>query len=221
MMQEPSGLFPLGKFANGFEDFQNRLLKVKALVFDWDGVFNRGEKTGASHSGFSEADSMGINLLRFAFWLHHGKQLPVCAIVSGAGNEMAKYYAEREHFHAVLTGVRQKGEAMARLQQQFGFSNDETAFFFDDIIDLPAAPYCGVRIYFPHAGTPLTNRYVEVHKLFDYMPGCSAGNLGIREVCELMMQALGRFDEVVEARIRFSGPYGEYLLKRDETILLR
>jgi 3-deoxy-D-manno-octulosonate 8-phosphate phosphatase (KDO 8-P phosphatase) len=213
-------IFPAGEFAGGAEAFSQKMLQVKALVFDWDGVFNRGEKTGSSHSGFSEADSMGINMLRFAMWLHMGKTMPVCAIISGAGNEMAKYYAQREHFHAVMTGVKQKGEALMQLQEQYGFCKDETAFFFDDIIDLPAALLSGLRVYFPHQGTPLTNKYVREHHLFDYMPGCGAGDLGLREVCEIMIHSLGRFEEVIGLRMRFDGLYQEYLLKRNEVSLL-
>ncbi|MFO7723446.1 MAG: hypothetical protein R6V49_09535 [Bacteroidales bacterium] len=220
MKPEQSHTFPTGKFAEGFDAFSARMRQVRALVFDWDGVFNRGEKTGASHSGFSEADSMGINLLRFAMWLHLGKKLPICVIISGAGNEMAQYYAEREHFHAVLTGVKQKGDALQHLREQLNFDQEETAFFFDDIIDLPAARMSALKVYFPHDGKPLTNDYVAAHKLYDYMPSCGAGNLGLREACELMIHALGRFEEVVESRIRFSGPYEEYLLKRNETKLL-
>ena len=46
-----------------------KLSKVKALLFDWDGVFNDGRKTQTSGSGFSEVDSMALNMLRFSLWL--------------------------------------------------------------------------------------------------------------------------------------------------------
>ena len=43
-----------------------KLKNIKAIVFDWDGVFNEGVKGGGNHSGFSEIDSMGTNMLRFS-----------------------------------------------------------------------------------------------------------------------------------------------------------
>jgi 3-deoxy-D-manno-octulosonate 8-phosphate phosphatase (KDO 8-P phosphatase) len=47
-------------------ELRARLAGVRAFLFDWDGVFNTGLKSDGSPSGFSEADSMGTNLIRFA-----------------------------------------------------------------------------------------------------------------------------------------------------------
>ena len=45
---------------------------IKAFLFDWDGVFHSGSK-GPSYPGtFSEEDSMGLNMLRFAHYLKKG-----------------------------------------------------------------------------------------------------------------------------------------------------
>ena len=56
------------------------------FVLDWDGVFNSGEKTSTTGSSFSEVDSMGLNLLRYAYYLVHGK-MPVTLVISGEKNE--------------------------------------------------------------------------------------------------------------------------------------
>ena len=58
-----------GEFVASPRDLQHRLQNIRAFIFDWDGVFNNGAKTGAGGSGFDEADAMGTNLLRFGFWL--------------------------------------------------------------------------------------------------------------------------------------------------------
>jgi 3-deoxy-D-manno-octulosonate 8-phosphate phosphatase (KDO 8-P phosphatase) len=68
------------KISSGFEN-------VKALVLDWDGVFNDGRKTGDSDGTFSEIDSMGINLLRFDYWLKNNKILKIF-IISGMKNHV-------------------------------------------------------------------------------------------------------------------------------------
>lgn len=207
--------FPIGTFACGLNDFAEKLRRVRALVFDWDGVFNRGEKTSASHSGFSEADSMGINLLRFGFWLRDEGRLPIATIISGATNEMAEFFARREHFHAVMTGIKQKDAALRELAGRFGFTVDQAVFFFDDIIDLQAAGLAGLRVFFSHPATPLTIHFVKSNNLFDYIPLNEAGNLGVREVCELMLHCMGMFEEVVRHRMQFSESYQKYLAQRD------
>ena len=37
---------------------------IKAIILDWDGVFHSGYKSLKGESQFSEADSMGMNMLR-------------------------------------------------------------------------------------------------------------------------------------------------------------
>ncbi|HRZ41213.1 MAG TPA: hypothetical protein P5228_00755 [Bacteroidales bacterium] len=204
-----------GVFAKDPEAFRNSLRKVKALVFDWDGVFNKGEKTQAGHSGFSEPDSMGVNLLRFAFWLRDGETLPVAAIISGARNEMAELYARREHFHSVVTGIKQKDLALKALCTTYHIEPEEIAFFFDDIIDLGAAKLAGVRIFFAHPSAMATRKWVVANGLFDYMPGHQAGEGALRETCEMMLTEMGLFDQVVQYRMAFSGAYERYLQLRD------
>lgn len=204
-----------GVFSNGPEAFREAMKRVKALVFDWDGVFNKGEKTQAGHSGFSEPDSMGVNLLRFAFWLKDQERLPVAAIISGARNEMAELYAHREHFHRVVTGIKQKDLALKALCVTYNLQPEEIAFFYDDIIDLGAARLAGLRVFFAHPSATATRRWVEENGLFDYIPGLKAGEGALRETCEMMLSEMGLFDQVVRDRIAFSGAYERYLWQRD------
>ena len=57
-----------GKFLISEEEMERELRKVNVFIFDWDGVFNDGFKDSDRGSGFSEADSMGVNMLRFNNW---------------------------------------------------------------------------------------------------------------------------------------------------------
>jgi 3-deoxy-D-manno-octulosonate 8-phosphate phosphatase (KDO 8-P phosphatase) len=206
-----------GEFPNGSDSFTARLGGVQTLIFDWDGVFNDGRKADSGSSGFTEADSMGVNMLRFGFWLRDNGRLPFTAIISGADNESARQFARREHFHAVLTGIKKKDEALEQLQQRFGAIPESTAFFFDDIIDLSAARRCGLRLFFAHPAAPMTRQYVNEHHLADYITGSQGGNLALRETCELMLSTMGLFRETVDLRIQFSGKYHEYLSERNRT----
>src|SRR5215207_7239956 len=89
-----------GRFFLEPEELASRLHRVKAFVFDWDGVFNGGEKDEHGSSPFNEVDAMGTNLLRFNHHLRNNAQ-PAVAIITGENNKAAISFAKREHFNAV------------------------------------------------------------------------------------------------------------------------
>jgi 3-deoxy-D-manno-octulosonate 8-phosphate phosphatase (KDO 8-P phosphatase) len=64
-----------GTFLTPPSRIKSSLANIKAFVLDWDGVFNDGRKTSETDSTFSEIDSMGINLLRFDYWLRNNQFL--------------------------------------------------------------------------------------------------------------------------------------------------
>ena len=99
-----------GEIVSGEIALRDKLAHIKALLFDWDGIFNSGEK-GQIPSSFNEIDSMGINMLRFGYYLLHDEN-PVTGLVTGERNETAVKWAEREHFHAVYLKVKHKADIL-------------------------------------------------------------------------------------------------------------
>ena len=95
------------EFVSSADEIAQKFSAIKAFVFDWDGVFNNGEKNGGGSSSFNEIDSMGTNLLRFSHYLKN-KQLPHTAIISGEKNESAFFFAKREHFGASYFKIANK-----------------------------------------------------------------------------------------------------------------
>ena len=95
------------EFLISAEEIVKKHTEIKAFIFDWDGVFNTGEKLGSGSSSFTEIDSMGTNMLRFSYYLQN-KQNPITAIISGERNESAFYFSEREHFNSSYFKVLHK-----------------------------------------------------------------------------------------------------------------
>src|SRR5262245_65932439 len=85
-----------GTFVTPIATLVERMRSVRGFVSDWDGVFNQGTKGEGAESTYSEPDSMGTNLLRYALWRKHG-QLPIAALITGAENPSARTFALREH----------------------------------------------------------------------------------------------------------------------------
>ena len=83
-----------GTFVTPIATLAERMSTVRGFVSDWDGVFNQGTKGEGAESTYSEPDSMGTNLLRYALWRAHG-QLPIAALITGADNPSARAFAQR------------------------------------------------------------------------------------------------------------------------------
>jgi 3-deoxy-D-manno-octulosonate 8-phosphate phosphatase (KDO 8-P phosphatase) len=202
-----------GKFCRPFAEFKDQLSKIKAYVFDWDGVFNDGMKTGQSGSPFSEVDAMGTNMLRFGHWLKY-KTLPTVAVITGEENPSAQFLVQREHFHAIYFKTANKLVAFEHFLKANNLKASEVAFVFDDVLDLGMAEKCGLRFLVKHHGSPLFQNYSVKNQIADYIT--SSDKFGVREVCELILGANGVFDEATKKRSHFDETYQKYLNERNQ-----
>lgn len=203
-----------GQFVTPAAELAQKLRAVRAVVFDWDGVFNDGVKTGSGSSSFSEVDSMGTNLLRFGLWLHHQEQLPVAAVITGVTNTLADHLVGREHFQACYSQAKHKVDVLAHLLDQHGLQPSEVAFFFDDALDLSVAEVVGVRVLIHRRANPLLTNYVVQNRLADYLTAHASGQWAVREGCELLLGLLGQFEPVMAERLRYRPVYDRYYTQR-------
>jgi 3-deoxy-D-manno-octulosonate 8-phosphate phosphatase (KDO 8-P phosphatase) len=194
-----------------------KLEKVKAYIFDWDGVFNNGQKDQHGSSLFNEVDSMGTNLLRFSHYQRKGK-LPIAIIISGEKNASSFMFAEREHFNSVYYAVKHKANALEHFCKEHKVSANEIAFVFDDVLDFSIAKLVGIRIMIGRKANPLLTAYAERNKLADYITAHDGGNHGLREAVELLMGLSGNFDKTVDERVAFSKQYHTYLTTRNKGV---
>lgn len=199
-----------GLFNTSEAEIIEKLRKIKAFVFDWDGVFTNAGKDHNLDSKFSEADSMGTNLLRFSYYLNHG-EAPLTAIISGEKNTAAFTFADRERFHYSYSKFANKMVAVRHLCGLNNLQLHQICFVFDDVLDLGLAEVCGLRIFIPRKSNPLLNEYVNRHQLADYVTGASSGEHAVREATELLMGLNGNYNEVVTERKNFSPAYASYL----------
>ncbi|WP_281613524.1 phosphatase [Flammeovirga sp. SubArs3] len=204
-----------GVFVTPSSSLIQQLKKVKGLIFDWDGVFNGGVKGGAMPSPFSEVDSMGVNMLRFGYFLEHG-EIPFTAIVTGEYNEAAFKWAKREHFDAVCYLVKDKVKVLPLVDEMSGVKAEEILFCFDDILDISLAREVGSRFMVGRSGSPLFTEYCRMNGHCDYITGNSGSNNAIREISEVALCLLDRFDETIDKRVDFEGEYAKYIKMRNE-----
>jgi len=188
---------------------------IKALIFDWDGVFNEGWKGDNVLSPFSEIDSMGINMLRFGLWLKTGS-IPHVFIVTGLKNLSAQTISNREGFTALYLETIDKGKAIQHISNNFQIQPQEMVCFFDDILDIPMAKDCSLRMFIHRKSNPLFEKYVIENQFCDYVTASESGKTAIREICEFLLGMGGVFDDTISKRISFSAEFKEFMRLRKE-----
>lgn len=206
-----------GRFLLPYGDFAQKLMAVDAFVFDWDGVFNDGVKTDKIPSSFAEADSMGVNLLRFGHWLVTGK-IPMVFIITGRNNEAAKEFAIREHFTAVYTSVKNKVECLISLKKEWGVTADQIGFMFDDALDLSLAKQVAARFMVKRSASPLFEQWVIQNSLCDYITYSEGGQFPVREVSELILGTKNLYQQTVAERMAYSEKFRTYMTLRNEHV---
>jgi len=209
-------------FLTDVATLSTRLEGVLALVFDWDGVFNNGIKRQGAGSGFSEADSMGTNMLRYGLWRRNGA-LPITAIITGESNPTAESFAKREHFHALFSGVKNKSDVIDEFCVTYGLERAHIACIFDDINDLGMAAECGARFLVRRSSSPLLQMFVSRNEVCDYITAAEADRNAVREITELALGMMGMFDAVVGSRAVHDDGYQQYFAARQaiDTQLVR
>ncbi len=204
-----------GKFISPINQIQNKMRGIKAFIFDWDGVFNNGQKQSDGSSSFSEVDSMGTNLLRYSHFLVN-KRLPYTAIISGEKNATAFYFCKRECFNSSFFKVANKKLALDFICEKENIKPYEIAYFFDDVLDLSIAETCGIRILVNQKANPLFSNYCIKNKLVDYLTASSGGEHAVRETTELLMALNDTYEKVIADRKNSVPQYKSYLESRSE-----
>lgn len=202
-----------GQFITPIAGIRSRLQNIRAFVFDWDGVFNNGQKSSTGGSNFNELDSMGTNLLRYSYFLNHGA-MPITAIISGEKNESAFYFCERECLTYSFFKIANKIEALNFLCKKEGIQPENVAYFFDDVLDIPIAEKCGLRIMINQKFNPLFINHCVRNKLADYLTAAAGGQFAVREAAELLIGLNGNFEAVINNRKDYSESYKKYIALR-------
>jgi 3-deoxy-D-manno-octulosonate 8-phosphate phosphatase (KDO 8-P phosphatase) len=201
-----------GKFITPPAQLREKLSNIKAILLDWDGVFNKGEKSDFP-SSFSEVDSMGINMLRFGYYLIVGR-IPFTAIVTGETNLAAFKWAGREKFDNVFFQVKNKVELLPLLRAEKGIEPDQILFVFDDILDLSLAKEVGVRFLVHRKSNPLFNAYCIKNGLCDYLTYSSGHENALREITEVALDGIDQFENTIEERMSYEGIYTAFLKEK-------
>ena len=202
-----------GVFLKQVSQIKSELAAVEAFIFDWDGVFNDGFKSGGEGSPFSEIDSMGINFLRFSRWLT-SKEIPPIFIITGENNPNAIHLSKRECYNAIFRNFKDKRLALNIIGENYNIQKEHVAVVFDDILDIGIAGACRLAFCVGRKSTPLFEKYLQDNEICDYITGSSGSDHAVREICELILVLENNYESTLRHRIDFSPEYQQYLKER-------
>jgi 3-deoxy-D-manno-octulosonate 8-phosphate phosphatase (KDO 8-P phosphatase) len=206
---------PGGTFCTPALELKEKAGTIHGFIFDWDGVFHSGHKGQSESGGFSEPDSMGINMLRYGYWRRF-RRLPFIAIISGEKDKTAIRFAGREHFDAVYMGIKDKKNALDHACTTSNVEPSQMVCIFDDINDLSMVKPCGLKIQIQRTASPMFTEYTKEKGLCDYITAHNARENAVRECCELLLALWGNYFETIASRVAFDADYQAYWKARNE-----
>jgi 3-deoxy-D-manno-octulosonate 8-phosphate phosphatase (KDO 8-P phosphatase) len=169
------------------EEVERRAAAVKLLLLDCDGVLTDGRITlvegGDEQKSFHTRDGHGLVLLHRA-GLRSG-------IVSGRRSRLVAARAADLGVAYVRQGALDKLEVFEDLLDEAGVEPSAVAYVGDDVVDIPLMRRCGLAV----AVADATDDTREAAHYVTRLPG---GFGAVREVCELILKAQGRWDELMK-----------------------
>lgn len=187
-------------------------MKIRGLILDWDGVWTNGRKRSDGQSDFSEHDTMGLNLLRFAHYAATGELLRV-AIVTGERNPTAEFLVQREHYDDFIFYARDKTKAVPLLEARWGVPADQWGFVFGDVLDLGLAAMVGRRAMVQWDFTKAIQDVAQAEGLVDEWVQPEGA---VRRWCESYVTEMGWLHTAVAERSAWSPRYQSYWALRNE-----
>lgn len=169
------------------EEIQTRARRIKLLLMDCDGVLTDGRLwlTGDydEQKAFHTRDGQGISLM-------HRVGLQT-GIITGRKSSAVDRRAQDLKMSYVHQFAKDKHKALDEIIAAAGVSADECAYIGDDLGDLPAMRHVGLAV-------AVADAVAETKEAAHYVTVLKGGEGAVREVCELILKAQGRWDDALK-----------------------
>jgi 3-deoxy-D-manno-octulosonate 8-phosphate phosphatase (KDO 8-P phosphatase) len=167
------------------KNLREKLKNIKLLILDVDGVMTDGrvilDDNGREIKNFNVRDGHGIKLIQ-----RYGIKI---ALLTGRKSEVVKHRARDLAIKEVYQKVFNKKEVFAEILLKNKLEAGETAFMGDDIVDIPVLRMVGFSAAVADASD-------IVKRTVDYVTQNKGGHGAVREVCEMLLQAQGKWLEI-------------------------
>lgn len=167
------------------KSLSEKLKRVVLLVLDVDGVLTDGkviiDDLGNESKNFNVRDGHGMKLL-----MRSGVDI---VFLTGRRSEVVKHRASELGIRDVYQGVKDKAKVMGEILDARRLSGECVAYVGDDIVDIPVFRMVGFS-----AAVADALDYVKAES--DYVTVKEGGNGAVREICEMILTARGKWGDV-------------------------
>jgi 3-deoxy-D-manno-octulosonate 8-phosphate phosphatase (KDO 8-P phosphatase) len=167
---------------------REKVQRLKLLILDVDGVLTDGrlffDDQGKEYKCFHARDGHGIKLLR-----HSGVEV---AVISGRKSNSVAIRMQNLGVDLVYQGHENKRAAFSDVIQRLQLQPEQVAHVGDDVLDLPIMTQVGFAV-------AVADAHFAVKQRADWCTQAMGGMGAVREVCDLIMQVQGTFDEALQA----------------------
>ena len=166
---------------------QDKLAKIKLLLLDVDGVLTDGriiyDNQGNELKAFDVKDGHGLKMLQRA-----GIEI---GIITGRSSKVVGFRAAELGIEILYQGALQKLEPYLEILSTQGLTDEQVAYVGDDVVDLPILSRVGFS-------ATVADAVSDVLPLVDYVASRPGGRGAVREICDLVLRASGRWDELTQ-----------------------
>jgi len=166
---------------------RDKVQRLKLLILDVDGVLTDGrlffDDQGKEYKCFHARDGHGIKLLR-----HSGVEV---AVISGRKSNSVAIRMQNLGVDLVYQGHENKRAAFNDVLQRVQLLPEQVAHVGDDVLDLPIMTQVGFAV-------AVADAHFAVKQRADWCTQSTGGMGAVREVCDLIMQVQGTFDEALQ-----------------------
>ncbi len=159
---------------------------IRLLILDVDGVLTDGrivmDSDGREWKNFDVRDGHGLVLLR--------KAGIAVALISGRKSEAVNIRARELGITLVYQGIHEKKTVFKEILREGGYKPEEVAFVGDDLPDLPLFKGVGWAV-------AVADGQEELKKHAAYVTDNKGGRGAVRETCELILKAQGKWEGIV------------------------
>ncbi len=175
-------------------EIERRAARIKLLLMDCDGVLTDGRiellENGDEIKTFHTRDGQGIALMHRA-GLSTG-------IISGRKSTLVERRARELGMKHVRQGTLDKIKDFDELLVETGVGEHEVAFIGDDVTDIQLMHRAGFAV-------AVADAVPETLAAAHYVTQLNGGFGAVREVCELILRAQGRWSDLMKRYIKEQG----------------
>ena len=169
------------------DDVDRRARRIKLLLMDCDGVLTDGRlellENGDEQKTFHAHDGQGISLFQQA-GLKTG-------IISGRTSSAVERRAQDLNMSYVRQNAKDKTKALEEIMAEAQVSLHECAYIGDDLADIPVMHQVGLAF-------AVADAVIETKQAANFITEHNGGYGAVREVCDLILKAQGRWEELMK-----------------------